>query len=708
MRWVLLLGKELNLLSLFVSQSLGAGCSGLTTAKALLEAGLDPHVFERSHQLGGIWARDPPFSWPSMHSNISKHMCSFSDFPHPYPTTSSYLHASQLGEYLEAYAGEFVTSERISLGHRVTSVKREQAKGKWIVHWQERSENRFGSRLFDFVVVAAGYFAKPSIPSIPGLETFPDGKVIHSSQYKNPSAFQGKRVAVIGAGFSGAEIAADLAIHAEVFHVFPRPFYVLPRHLPVLDSDLPPAFLPMELVLNRRTNHASFDETSLPDAKWFAASHKLIRTFVGDQADIHPELHAREVNEPAMISISDHYAELVRSQKITIVKGKLTSVEGAALIIDSGTVIPDVDCIVLSTGYCPSLPFLDPNDLAAFSFQPKDTIVPLLLYRDMIHTNFRNIAFVGMYCAPYWGVIELQARYIAALFSNRLPFPTDDTFRNGINKQRAFRNFRPRLQFSHPGYVSLMNLLAHDLSITPHIDPQYPTLVNEIVAPAQFASPSRISPRDSCDNVSQLLDSLATTIHCSKSGTQYIAPAVFRALHGRWKLERLITSKLPNYPSGVFTGLATFSPRLSAINDISLSSEIDEYLYEEEGTLRLEQSSTELAAQKSYVYRLVEKPQGTRKIDSHCIDVFFTKAGRGGVVDTFFHSICFVDPVTETVKKDRKEMTWKATGEHLCVDDMYKSEYWFKFEGVRISSFGFAWDVHGPHKDYRAVSEFVR
>jgi cation diffusion facilitator CzcD-associated flavoprotein CzcO len=643
-----------------------------------------------------------------MRSNASKHTCSFSDFPHPDPTTSSHPHASQLAEYLEAYAGEFVTLERISLGHRVTSVKREQGKGKWTVHWQERSEDCFGSRLFDFVVVAAGYFAKPSIPSIPGLETFPDGKVIHSSQYENPSAFQGKRVAVIGAGFSGAEIATDLAIHAEVFHVFPRPFYVLPRHLPVLDSDLSPAFLPMELLLNRRTNRFSFDDVSLPDAEGFAESHKRIRAFVGDQADIHPELHPREVNEPAMISISDHYAELVRSQKITIVKGKLTSVKGAALTIDSGTVIPDVDHIVLSTGYCPSLPFLDPNDLTAFSFQPKDTIVPLLLYRDMIHTDVRNIAFVGMYRAPFWGVIELQARYVAALFSNRLPFPTDDTFRNGINKQRVIRNFQPRLQFSHPGYVGHMSLLAHDLSITPLIDPQCPTLVNEIVIPAQFASPSRISPRESSwDNVSKLLDSLATTIHCSKSGMRYIAPAVFRALHGHWKLERLITSKLPSYPSGVFIGSATFSPRLSAINNISFSSEIDEYLYKEEGTLRLEQSSTELAAQKSYVYRLVEKQQGTRESE-HRIDVFFTKPGRGGAVDTFFHSICFVNPDTETVKKKGKEMMWKATGEHLCADDMYKSEYWFIFEGVQISSFGFAWDVHGPQKDYRAVSEFVR
>jgi cation diffusion facilitator CzcD-associated flavoprotein CzcO len=650
-----------------------------------------------------------------MRSNVSKHTCSFSDFPYPDPTTPSHPHVSQITEYLKAYAGEFVGLERLSLCHQVTSVRRARGQGKWRVCWQEGSKNLLGSRLFDFVVVAAGHFAEPSIPDIPGLKTFPDGKVIHSSRYQNPSAFQGKRVAVIGAGFSGAEIAADLSIHAEVFHVFPQPFYVLPRHLPLLDSAGPSPFLPMDLVLNRRTNRTSFDEVSL-DVEGFAKSHKVIRAFVGDQSDIHPDLHIQEVDRPVMVSISDHYAELARSQKITIVKGKLMSVEGATLTIDSGTTISDVDYVILSTGYCSSLPFIDPGDLDTFSFQPEDTIVPLLLYRDMIHPDVPNIAFVGMYRSPFWGVIELQARYVAALFSDRLSLPSDDALRDGINRERAIRSFQPRLQFSHPDYVGLISSLARDMNIAPLIDLKWPTLVNEIVTPAQFARPSDISPRNSSWNntSAHLLDNLATTIRHSESGTRYIAPAIFRALHGRWKLKRQITSKLQNMPSAVFAGSATFTPRLSAGSDIPLSSEIDEYLYEEEGTLILESTSTELEARRSYVYRLVEEHQApetgaaaARKGGPHHIDVFFTKSG--GAVDGFFHSIHLVKPDTlETIEKDAKPKMWRAIGEHSCIDDMYKSEYWFNFEGVRISSFRFAFDVHGPKKDYRAVSEFMR
>lgn len=700
-----------NLISYSRFRCIGAGCSGLTTAKALLEVGLKPHIFEQSSQLGGIWGSNPPFSWPSMRSNISKHSCTFSDFSYPDLTTSSYPHASQLAEYLKAYARQFIDPEHIFLGHRVTSVKRELQKEKWSVCWEDGLKKRSGDQLFDFVVISTGYSAVPSIPSIPGLETFPEGKVIHSSRYQNPSTFKGKKVAVVGAGFSGVEIAADLAIHADVFHIFPRPFYVLPRHLPLTNSDGPPVFLPMELVLHRRTNRTSFDEVSLLDADNFEKSHKRIQAFVGDQSDLHPALHIQDVNSPVMVSISDHYAELVRSQKITIVKGKLMSMEGTTLTITSNITIPDVDTIIMSTGYRSSLPFLDPNDLDTISFEPKDPITPLLLYRNMIHPDVPNMAFVGMYRGPYWGVVELQARYVAALFSNRLRFPSDDILRDGIKRELAIRNFRPRPQFPHPDNTGLISSLAKDLDITPLIDPKRPILVGEIVTPGQFACPSDISPRRSSwvDSSKLLLDSLTTTVQCSEAGTRCIAPAVFRALHGCWKLKRLITSKLQTLPSGTFTGTAVFIPRLSADKDVSVSSEIDEYLYREEGILRLESTSTELPAQRSYLYRLIDGSTGTnaKQSETHHIDVFFTKGN--GAVDNFFHSIRFVDPARETVKESTKQkLKWKATGEHLCNEDMYMSEYWFDFDGVHVTSFGFVFDVQGPKKNYRAVSEFTR
>src|SRR5262249_18819606 len=60
------------------------------------------------------------------------------------------------------------------------------------------------------VVVATGYTRAPFRPSWPGLESY-QGRVLHSSEYRNGDAWRGKDVLVVGFGNSGGEIAIDLA-----------------------------------------------------------------------------------------------------------------------------------------------------------------------------------------------------------------------------------------------------------------------------------------------------------------------------------------------------------------------------------------------------------------------------------------------------------------------------------------------------------------
>lgn len=57
---------------------------------------------------------------------------------------------------------------------------------------------------------AAGTHASPLWPRLPGWETF-RGTQIHSSQYRFADDFRGKKVAVIGAGNSGAQILAEVS-----------------------------------------------------------------------------------------------------------------------------------------------------------------------------------------------------------------------------------------------------------------------------------------------------------------------------------------------------------------------------------------------------------------------------------------------------------------------------------------------------------------
>ena len=92
---------------------IGAGPSGLLAAKHALEAGFDVTVLESSDDLGGQWHVEAPHSgiWPGMHTNTSRAMTAFSDFPAP---RDHPLHpaATQVRAYLDAYAHHFGVVER--------------------------------------------------------------------------------------------------------------------------------------------------------------------------------------------------------------------------------------------------------------------------------------------------------------------------------------------------------------------------------------------------------------------------------------------------------------------------------------------------------------------------------------------------------------------------------------------------------------------
>ena len=58
------------------------------------------------------------------------------------------------------------------------------------------------------------HYAIPLTPELPGMETF-HGLQMHSHDYRNPESFEGMTVVMLGASFSGVDIALDIAGHAK-------------------------------------------------------------------------------------------------------------------------------------------------------------------------------------------------------------------------------------------------------------------------------------------------------------------------------------------------------------------------------------------------------------------------------------------------------------------------------------------------------------
>jgi len=214
----------------------GAGPAGLACAGTMRAAGLDVTVFEKAGDVGAAWRRH----YDRLHLHTDRNhsglpgMAMSRDYP-------AYPSREQMIAYLESYAARFEIKPVFD-----TAVSRLCRDGA-----QWRADTAQGSIAAPIVVVATGIADAPYRPSWPGSESFA-GAVIHSSEYRNPAPYEGKRVLVIGFGNSGGEIALDLAnADIDVALAVRGPVQILPRDLlgfPILSWAILYRRLPARLV----------------------------------------------------------------------------------------------------------------------------------------------------------------------------------------------------------------------------------------------------------------------------------------------------------------------------------------------------------------------------------------------------------------------------------------------------------------------------
>lgn len=214
---------------------IGAGPAGLATAAALEARGLKAAILEKSGAVGAVWRRH----YDRLHLHTDRARSGLPGLPIP-KACGRYPSRADVVAYLEAYAAKFALKPVFNAP--VRAVRRDGRA------W--RAEAGENSQTAPIVVVATGWADYPHAPAWPGMETF-GGEILHSSVYRNPAPFAGKRALVIGYGNSGAEIALDLAeAGVDVTLAVRGPVNVIPRELfgvPILVFPIAQQWLPPRL-----------------------------------------------------------------------------------------------------------------------------------------------------------------------------------------------------------------------------------------------------------------------------------------------------------------------------------------------------------------------------------------------------------------------------------------------------------------------------
>jgi hypothetical protein len=435
-------------------------------------------------------------------------------------------------------------------------------------------------------------------------------------------------------------------------------------------------------------------------------THGLFRATLGtDQGEFHPLLQVRESDQtqPPYLAVSDHYLDFVRSGLITLSRGKLDGMNGSTAVLHPGDErIENVAAVVFATGYEASsvLDFLSEDVLRTLRHDPSALDLPLALsFHGTHHPDLPSLGFVGFYRSPYWGVMEMQARFLASFWTaGELSTPLPAASMEQILKLRGDARAS---QFPMGDYAWLMQEFAAVLGmqISTRQVPETPLLPHngkplDFLAPARYAA--RINSAPEAETI-KALDQAQSVALAGLTTPKYVARAVFRSLLGSWRLERDITSRSTYQPSGHFSGTARFCLREGTGDGLQCVAgsapkpdEADgpgmEYLYIEEGQF-VADNGFQFSATRRYVWRYDEQRDA--------LSVWFVKPNDNKRVDYLFHELEFMAPPPE-----KPEKGWLATSGHLCEEDYYGVKYEFRFRAVNLTEWNIEYSVKGPRKDY--------
>ena len=418
---------------------IGGGPAGIAAARYLKSEGFEPVVFEQASHIGGQWSGDARFSavWPSLRTNTSRIMTTFSDLAYPLGT-AVYPTNQEVGAYLQRFAALHDLERHVRLGTRVDRVSRDAASGQWEIH-ATSGDGHSTTERFERAIAATGRYHHPCTPDVPGLQSFSgSGGVAHSAAYKDPDHYRGLRVLVAGCAISSLEIASDLAMlsASRVVTTQRRQRYVLQKFA---------AGVPMDHLAF--TRFGALAAQSLPPDAVAANLKEFILKACGSPEQFGAPAPAANVFE-AGITLSQHYLPLVGEGRITI-KPWMTGVSGRTVTFADGSK-EDVDALIFGTGYQLSLPYLDDELRRTLNVDSEH----IDLHAFTFHPDLPGFACLGLFhqVGPYFPVVELQARAIAYAWSGKRPMPNGDAMRRGVEQYRATR---------HLPQVIPMHIAAH-------------------------------------------------------------------------------------------------------------------------------------------------------------------------------------------------------------------------------------------------------
>ncbi|WP_354699701.1 4-hydroxyacetophenone monooxygenase [Paraconexibacter sp. AEG42_29] len=346
---------------------IGSGFSGLCAAIKLEQANIPYVVLEKNDDLGGTWLEN---TYPGCGVDTPSHLYSFSFAQCP-DWTRYFAKRDELHDYLERLADGYDVRANIRFGLEVASATWHADEARWHVQAQG-SDGKPEEFVANAVISAVGFLNRPSLPDIPGIESFA-GSTMHTARWDRDLDLAGRRVAVIGTGASAMQLVPAIVDEADHVTVFQRsPQWGLPN--PNAMRDVSPATrtlmreVPFYLGWYRLRNVWNFGDRLHPalqiDPDWPHPDRAVnevndrhrrfltdyIKSELGDREDLIPKCVPTYPPYGKRPLLDNGWFRTMRRADVTLVTDAVAAIEADGVITADG-VRHLADVLVIATGF---------------------------------------------------------------------------------------------------------------------------------------------------------------------------------------------------------------------------------------------------------------------------------------------------------------------------------------------------------------------
>lgn len=227
----------------------GAGILGLNQLHRAMQDGHRVQLLEQGDGVGGTWFWN---RYPGCRFDSESYTYGYlfsEELWQEWEWSEEFAAQPETERYLNHVVDRFGLREHIRFGSKVVSAVWDEDSRTWTTTTEDGYVA--GST---YLVSTTGVLSVPSYPDVPGREDFA-GEQHHTGRWPDAEvAFAGKRVAVVGTGSSGVQVAPIMAESAASLTVYQRtPSWCTPLNnhpiTPEQQADLKASFAPIKKVL---------------------------------------------------------------------------------------------------------------------------------------------------------------------------------------------------------------------------------------------------------------------------------------------------------------------------------------------------------------------------------------------------------------------------------------------------------------------------